>query len=38
MLETIYPVGSIYINAGVVNKDGLLLGFGTWTGVEQVEQ
>ena len=32
MLETIYPVGSIYINVGVDNKlPETLLGFGTWT-------
>ena len=31
MLETIYPVGSIYINAGVATNPGTLLGFGTWT-------
>ena len=30
MLETIYPVGSIYINAGVATNPGTLLGFGTW--------
>ena len=26
-----YPVGSIYINAGVATNPGTLLGFGTWT-------
>ena len=26
-----YPVGSIYINAGVASNPGTLLGFGTWT-------
>ena len=31
MLETIYPVGSIYIKAGVATNPGTLLGFGTWT-------
>ena len=31
MLETIYPVGSIYINAGVATNPGTLLGFRTWT-------
>ena len=31
MLETIYPVGSIYINAGVATNPGTLLGFGTWS-------
>ena len=31
MLETVYPVGSIYINAGVATNPGTLLGFGTWT-------
>ena len=31
MLETIYPVGSIYINAGVATNPGTLLGFGTRT-------
>ena len=31
VLETIYPVGSIYINAGVATNPGTLLGFGTWS-------
>ena len=31
ILETIYPVGSIYTNAGVATNPGTLLGFGTWT-------
>jgi len=31
MLETIYPIGSIYINAGVATNPGTLLGFGTWS-------
>jgi len=31
VLETIYPVGSIYTNAGVATNPGTLLGFGTWT-------
>jgi hypothetical protein len=30
-LQAIYPVGSIYINAGVNTNPGTLLGFGTWT-------
>ena len=30
-LQTLYPVGSIYINAGVSTNPGTLLGFGTWT-------
>jgi hypothetical protein len=30
-LQTLYPVGSIYINAGVTTNPGTLLGFGTWT-------
>lgn len=29
-LQTLYPVGSIYINAGVSTNPGTLLGFGTW--------
>ena len=31
MLETIYPVGSIYINGSLITNYSLL-GFGTWTG------
>jgi hypothetical protein len=27
----VYPVGSIYINAGVTTNPATLLGFGTWT-------
>jgi hypothetical protein len=30
-LQAVYPVGSIYINAGVTTNPGTLLGFGTWT-------
>ena len=30
-LQAIYPVGSIYINAGVTTNPATLLGFGTWT-------
>jgi hypothetical protein len=30
-LQTLYPVGSIYINAGVTTNPATLLGFGTWT-------
>jgi hypothetical protein len=30
-LQSIYPVGSIYINAGVTTNPATLLGFGTWT-------
>jgi hypothetical protein len=30
-LDTIYPVGSVYINATVATNPGTLLGFGTWT-------
>jgi hypothetical protein len=30
-LQSMYPVGSIYINAGVTTNPGTLLGFGTWT-------
>ncbi len=30
-LQTLYPVGSIYINASVTTNPGTLLGFGTWT-------
>lgn len=29
--QALYPVGSIYINAGVTTNPGTLLGFGTWT-------
>jgi hypothetical protein len=29
-LRTLYPIGSIYINAGVTTNPGTLLGFGTW--------
>ena len=29
-LQALYPVGSIYINAGVTTNPGTLLGFGTW--------
>jgi hypothetical protein len=28
--QTLYPVGSIYINAGVTTNPATLLGFGTW--------
>ena len=28
--QTIYPVGSVYINAGVATNPATLLGFGTW--------
>ena len=31
VLETIYPVGSIYINAAVTTNPATLLGFGTWS-------
>lgn len=30
-LSTVYPVGSIYINAAVSTNPSTLLGFGTWT-------
>jgi hypothetical protein len=30
-LQALYPVGSIYINAGVSTNPNTLLGFGTWT-------
>ena len=30
LLASVYPVGSIYINAGVTTNPGTLLGFGTW--------
>lgn len=30
-LQALFPVGSIYINAGVTTNPGTLLGFGTWT-------
>ena len=30
-IQTLYPVGSIYINASVSTNPGTLLGFGTWT-------
>lgn len=29
-LQTLYPVGSIYINSGVTTNPAALLGFGTW--------
>lgn len=29
--EALYPVGSIYVNAGVTTNPATLLGFGTWT-------
>jgi hypothetical protein len=31
VLQSVYPVGSIYINASVATNPGTLLGFGTWT-------
>jgi hypothetical protein len=30
-LQAVYPIGSIYINAGVTTDPATLLGFGTWT-------
>ncbi len=30
-LQAVYPVGSIYINAGATTNPATLLGFGTWT-------
>jgi hypothetical protein len=30
-LSAAYPIGSIYINAGVSTNPATLLGFGTWT-------
>lgn len=30
-LQAVYPVGSIYINAGSTTNPATLLGFGTWT-------
>lgn len=30
-LQALFPVGSIYINAGVTTNPATLLGFGTWT-------
>ena len=30
-LLSVYPIGSIYINAGVATNPGTLLGFGTWS-------
>jgi hypothetical protein len=30
-LSTVYPVGSVYINASVATNPATLLGFGTWT-------
>lgn len=29
-LQAVYPIGSIYINAGVTTNPATLLGFGTW--------
>ena len=31
LLAVIYPVGSLYFNAGVATNPSTLLGFGTWT-------
>lgn len=31
LLESLYPVGSVYINATVATNPGTLMGFGTWT-------
>lgn len=31
VLQAVYPVGSIYINASVDTNPATLLGFGTWT-------
>lgn len=31
MLQAVYPVGSIYVNATDATNPGTLLGFGTWT-------
>ena len=31
IITNAYPVGSIYMNAGVATNPGALLGFGTWT-------
>jgi hypothetical protein len=30
-LQAVYPVGSVYTNAGVATNPNTLLGFGTWT-------
>lgn len=30
IMESVYPVGSIYVNAGVSTNPATLLGFGTW--------
>lgn len=30
VLDALYPVGSIYVNASVSTNPGTLLGFGTW--------
>jgi hypothetical protein len=30
-LLSVYPVGSIYVNAGVATNPGTLLGFGKWS-------
>ena len=35
LLEQVYPVGSIYINASNSTNPGTLLGFGTWSRVGQ---
>lgn len=32
-LQAVYPVGSVYINAGVSTNPATLLGFGTWTAI-----
>lgn len=31
LVESLYPVGSIYINSSVATNPGTLLGFGTWS-------
>lgn len=31
VLQAVYPVGSIYVNASVTTNPATLLGFGTWT-------
>lgn len=33
ILQTVYPVGSIYLSASVATNPATILGFGTWTAV-----
>ena len=35
LLQSVYPIGSIYINASNSTNPGTLLGFGTWVAFGQ---